>query len=102
MISAGAHKVYYIEATDEYLRDAWNALKPLLPDEGPVVCESGGLRHLLTPSLFIMLNRSDREELKDGFKKLSPLTDKIVLFDGRSFDFAPEKIHFEGKRWNIE
>ena len=101
MISAGAQKVYYIEATDDTLPHAWNALKPLLTDKGPHICESGGLRHLIHPSLFIMLNRSEREELKNSFKILSPLADKIVFFDGRSFDYSPEQIHFDGERWSI-
>jgi len=102
MIAAGATKVYYIEAIDEHLAEAWRALSPLIADAGPVVCESGGLRNLLKPSLFIMLNRSERVEIKDSFKKLSPLADKIVSFNGNSFDHAPEEIHFDGKGWEMK
>jgi len=99
MIAAGAQKVYYIEVTDSHLQDAFDELMPLLPEEGPIVCESGGLRNLIEPSMFIMLNEFGREELKEGFKKLSPLADKIVLFEGSNFDYSPEKIKFNGNKW---
>lgn len=99
MLSAGAKKVYYIEVKDDHLEDALMAIMPSIPTDTPVICESGGMRHLIEPSLFIMLNRSDSEELKTGFKKLSPLADKIVHFDGSSFDLTPEMIQFDGIRW---
>ena len=96
MLRSGAEKVYYIEVKDDHLAEAMKALMPLLPSEGPVICESGGIRQLIEPSLFIMINRNDSTEVKPGFKKFSPLADKIILFDGEGFDVSPEEIRFDG------
>ena len=100
MLTAGAHKVYYIEVLDNNLEKAMISLQPHLPD-GPVIYESGGLRFLNDPGLFILLNSSDREEVKENFKKLSPMADKLVTFDGNGFDLPPEKVFFDGEKWGF-
>ena len=51
MLRAGAKKVYYIEATDSHLETAIKALLGKIRVEGPVICESGGMRNLVRPSL---------------------------------------------------
>ena len=102
MIAAGAQKVYYLEVKDSHLQDALNDLLPLLPDKSPIVCESGGLRNFIKPSMLILLNEAGREEIKDGFTKLSPLADRIVLFEGNNFNFSPDRIQFDGKKWRID
>ena len=102
MLSAGAKKVFYIEVKDDHLEDALKAIMPSIPSDTPVICESGGMRQLIEPSIFIMLNRTGREELKAGFKKLSPLANKIIMFDGSGFDVAPELIDFDGEEWVIK
>ena len=102
MLSAGAKKVFYIEVKDDHLEDALKAIMPSIPSDTPVICESGGMRQLIEPSIFIMLNRTGREELKAGFKILSPIADKIIMFDGSGFDVAPDLIDFDGKEWCIK
>ncbi len=102
MLKNGAKNVYYIEVKDNYLREAMEALKQLVPLDGPVICESGGMRQIIKPSLFFMVNSHDKKAFKDGFKSLSPLADRIILFDGSNFDFPPEKIGFNGMKWLTE
>ncbi|MEN8224397.1 MAG: hypothetical protein ABFS05_03470 [Bacteroidota bacterium] len=102
MLSAGADKVYYIEAKDEHLEHALQSLMPMLADDTPVVCESGGMRSLIEPSLFIMLKHTAHTEMKEGYKKLSPLADRIVSFDGSGFDLRGEEIGFDGREWRFE
>lgn len=101
MIRAGASQVYYLEVLDNHLSEAFNALINITDLSGPVICESGGLRKIIEPSMFILLNRDDGRETKAGFINLSPLADKIVLFDGNEFDFLPENFLFENGRWVI-
>lgn len=100
MLAAGAAKVFYAEVQDAHLAEALDALLPLIPAGGPVICESGGLRQLVDPSLFILLRRSGQNTLKEGFRKLTPLAHHIVTFNGSDFDLPPEKIKFDGQRWS--
>jgi hypothetical protein len=102
MLRAGAKKVYYIEAKDSHLEKALKALLENVPTEGPVICESGGMRQLVEPSLSILLNRPGQTETKSAFLKLTPLADRIVMFNGKDFDFLPEKVLYDGKIWVIK
>jgi len=99
MLRAGATKVFYIEAKDTHLKEALKALFENFHIEGPVICESGGLRSLIEPSLFILLNKAGQSEMKPGFVKLLTRADKIVQFNGTDFSFNPEKIGYDGLRW---
>ena len=99
MLRAGASEVFYLEVLDNHLSEAFNSLISIADPSGPVICESGGLRKIIEPSMFIMLNRVDGREIKAGFRKLNPLADKVVLFDGKGFDLSPDKIAFESNRW---
>ena len=101
MLRAGAVKVFYIEAKDTHLKEAVKALFENFHIEGPVICESGGLRSLIEPSLLILLNKAGQSEMKPGFVKLLPRADKIVQFNGTDFSFNPEKIGYDGLRWHL-
>ena len=101
MLLSGAKKVYYIEAKDSHLLNALTALLEKIHIDGAVICESGGMRGLVEPSLMILLNKSGQSETKDGFVKLSPLANRIVLFDGKGFNIQSEEISFDGERWHL-
>lgn len=101
MLRAGASQVYYLEVLDAHLEEAMDTLLSIRQTEGPVICESGGMRSFIKPSLFIMTNSKDSQDLKAGFKNLVPLADKIIYFDGVGFDFAPERVGFDGMRWAL-
>lgn len=102
MLKEGAKQVFYLEVLDTHIKDAFLKLQEIADLSGPVICESGGLRNIIEPSLFIILNRPNRSELKEGFKKLSPFANKIVMFSGKEFNFSPEEIFFEDNTWKIK
>ena len=101
MLAAGAANVYYIEAIDSHLPQAINTLFRKVRIEGPVICESGGMRRIIEPSIFILLNKTDNTEEKAGFTELKPMADRIVMFNGKEFDLRPEDISFDGEKWHI-
>ncbi|MDT8392380.1 MAG: hypothetical protein RQ761_00950 [Bacteroidales bacterium] len=102
MLEAGAHEVYYIEATDEHLPEAFETFRKLIPVKGPVVCESGGLRDIINPSLFIMINRNDGRPDKKGFVQRLPLADLLIVFNGHDYDLHAERIRFDGSSWKYQ
>ena len=102
MLRAGAEKVFYIECTDDHLGDAMQYLLNRKEINGPVVCESGGLRKLVKPSLFLLLTRPDLKQNSGSFMQLCPLADIIVYFEKDCYDLNPEKIIYTGNRWEIQ
>lgn len=99
MLQSGAESVYYIEVLDEDLPQAFDELMKLPGMDKAVVFESGGLRELLVPSLYILINRRDGRDDKSSFIRKLPLADKIIYFEETSFSFPPENIRFNGTRW---
>lgn len=102
MLRAGAKAVFYLEVEDKHLRHAFETLLQHANLRGPVICESGGLRNFIKPSLFILVNKKGRHGHKPGFKAFSALADSIILFDGKTFSTLPESIGFTGSRWTLE
>jgi hypothetical protein len=101
MMHAGASNVFYIEVMDEHLQEALQYLAENETLNGPVICESGGMRKLLEPSLFIMLTRPDLKKETQSFHSLYPMADHIVNFQDGEFDIDPEGIVYTGNRWEI-
>jgi Molybdopterin-guanine dinucleotide biosynthesis protein len=89
MLHAGAHKVYYVECNQESLEEAFYKIKSLTQDSALIICESGGLRHLVQPGLFIMAT-NDREP-KESAKLLLPLADLTFSFT-EIISFEPQSI----------
>lgn len=101
MLQEGAARVYYIEAKDEHLKEALGKLLPLIPASTPVICESAGMRDLLSPALFIMINRNDGRIQKEGYIKKLPFADLQVTFNGTDFDQNPARFKYDGNSWRI-
>ncbi|MEE4255550.1 MAG: hypothetical protein V2I47_00785 [Bacteroidales bacterium] len=99
MLLSGASRVYYVESTDAYLSNALAHLLPLIPPGNAVICESGGLRKLIEPSLLVLMNEEGREEKKPSYLELLPLADATFTFFGDGFDPEPNIIGFNGTEW---
>ncbi len=101
MLAAGASRVFYLEVKDEHLEEAFQKLLEVAEITGPVICESGRLRDLIEPSLFILVDRNDGRQDKPGFIRYMPLADMIIRFDGTSYSIESGKVRFDGKKWTI-
>ena len=87
----GAKKSYFIQAKEDKLGDAFNAIKKLLTKDKLVVIESAALHNIIQPALFIFI-------LPDGKtidKEIEPTMEKadlIVVSNGTQFFPSPKKI----------
>lgn len=88
MLQAGAEKVYFIMAPQQYLLEAFNFLKNELKNK-IVVCESGGLIEYVVPGIFLFLNRKGEPIQKTHLLKYSPT---VIEYDGQSIDFDLDRI----------
>lgn len=53
LLQAGAQQVFFIMCKQEHLQEAFSQLTSQL-NNGPVVCESGGLHEIIKPGLFLL------------------------------------------------
>ena len=102
MLKAGAVQSYFVMTTDEYLEEAFREILTRIPANSLVVCESGGLRHLIRPGLFFMMQHPVNSGLKPDTAKLLSLADHVVTFDGPKFDFDINSIEIVDNQWKLK
>jgi molybdopterin-guanine dinucleotide biosynthesis protein A len=101
MLSAGARKAFWVRARRERLEEAAAELWRRIPPGACVVAEGGSLRRSMKPGLFVLLREPGGEDVKNSYRELLPLADRIGLFDGREWDFPPEDCRFIDGLWRI-
>ena len=78
MLRAGASEVFYIQAFDDHLRDAFKELAPYLKKDDIFICESGGLRNVVVPDLFVIIHNKNNPGMKSSAEKMIPLADCFI------------------------
>lgn len=102
LFQAGSKKVYYVQAKDDYLPEVLSCFEQILSAETPVICESGGLKDLIEPGLFLMINKENNNNIKPRAIDYRQLADKWIEFNGENFNFTAEKITFTDNEWKIK
>jgi len=102
MKQAGADQVFYLQVLDDHLADAIQALDQHIKYGNLVVCESGWVRSIVKPGLFLMMHREGEKMLKANAERFRPLVDRFIIFNGSEFDFSPEEIFIDDLRWRIK
>lgn len=97
MLKAGAHKVYYIEADDKYVSDAFRIVASEI-NSRPIICESAALRKFVHPGIFIFVDKNLTSE-HYKHEDLKEKADFIVHTFENSINFR--NIQFDGKRWKL-
>lgn len=65
MLRAGASRVYFVRAADEYLAEAFGMILESVPAATPLVCESAALRYFIEPGLFVIMTSAVSHRTKD-------------------------------------
>ncbi len=99
-LRAGAERSYFIQTTDDYLKEAFQLTSVLLDPDLPFIVESARLRHILVPELFVFIQGSDSIE-KPWAIEMRQLADTTVFSDGEEFSFNPRHVYFH-KFWKID
>ncbi len=87
----GANKSYFIQAKEDKLHLAFNAIKKLLPKDKLVIIESAALHKIIQPTLFLFVLANGK--LIDN--KIEPTieeADLIVVSTGKQFYPSSQKI----------
>jgi hypothetical protein len=100
LLKAGASEVLWLCTRQEVLPEAIEALLPQLPD-GPVVAESNSLRHLVNPSLFLMVRLKGDRATKPSARAVLPHVDRLIRSDGAAFDLDLDDLVFRDGAWSL-
>ncbi len=98
-LQAGASRVFYIQATDEFLLPAFEFVESYIAADDAVVVESAALRKWIVPGLYIFI-RKKYEKVKPSARVMIRFADRCVISDGETFSLSPDHIRFE-KNWQI-
>ncbi len=97
LLQAGAEKVYFIMAKDEFLEQAFSIIASRL-DHDIVVAESGGLIELITPGIFFFVRKKNDQITKQHYLKYQPI---MVKNGDLGFDFEVERLSYRNKHITI-
>ena len=100
-LKSGAQKVFYVQCEDEQLQVALDFLLSKIPQDAPVICESGGMRKLVAPGMFLICYHPENQNWKERLHDLLPLASKMIAFKNDQFDIDSDKIQFKNAAWQM-
>lgn len=100
MLEAGAKDVYFIQAKDEFIGDAFSELSNTFNQNDLIICETSALRKYIIPEIYLALVNDKKEELDEN---------KIILNKADYFieDYLNNKIKYtslidvDKNKWTI-
>lgn len=99
---SGSNEVYYVQGIDSTLPEILSYFDEIISSEKAIICESGGLRNLVEPGLFIMINKKNNNQIKPRALEYKKLANKWIEFNGDEFDFDVNKIAFTSNGWELK
>lgn len=100
MLEAGAVRSFFIEADREFVYEAFKQLVEIIPQNVPIICESGNLRNYLIPAVFVMLHTNGTEP-KPAALELFPLADKVLVSEAGYLQIPKNFVSFNNETWKI-
>ena len=100
MLASGASRVFFIEAEEPFIFTAFKSVLDLISPNIPIICESGGLRKYIKPSVFIMLHTKETDP-KLSSKELMPLADRVLESDFGTLHIPHNIVTFENHKWKL-
>lgn len=101
MLRAGASRVFYIRCTDEHLKDALEAFYSIISTLSVIVCESGSLRKVADPGVFIYIEEPKKQADKEKHRSIKPLADRILISERLATDFSISDIQLGADGWSL-
>ncbi len=102
MLKAGAREVFYVQTDDESLQQAFKDLQDYLSPDDMYICESGGLRHVIKPGVFLMIHNQEKTEIKKSAEKLIAMADQVITRQDDKLDFDVKRIYIEQAKWKMK
>lgn len=95
MLKAGARESLYLQCEDHVVQKAFQQLLKFIPEDAPVICESGSLAKSIQPGLHLFAGNGNKNS------KHQESADRLVHFDGEAFDLNIDQVSFIDGKWNL-
>ena len=102
MLSAGAKRAYLLIVDRNSLQKGIDAVLRILPNNALVVIESNTIRKVIEPGLFLVIKELTNHSVKQSCAEVIEFADKIVEFNNMNWDFHPDNVLIQNKRWIIK
>ncbi|MBN2349080.1 MAG: hypothetical protein JXJ22_09595 [Bacteroidales bacterium] len=102
MLQSGAAKVFFIMVNDNFLNAALQHLFDSIEINTPMVIESGGLRKVLQPGVFLFVRMLCCRVKNLDKIEYSKVADKIITNNGHNFDFGLNELKLENNEWKLQ
>ncbi len=99
MLKAGAEKVIYVQSEDDHIEEAFDAANDFIDMHGLIIVESGGLRKVLKPGVFLFLTKRGMN-IKN--KHLHQYADLVMDNGLTDIDGIIERVGVAGDKWVLE
>jgi hypothetical protein len=102
LLLAGASRAFYVQAKDNELTGAMEAFFKMVSPQSLIVCESGSLREVLKPGLFLLVNGNQLPTNKQRIAKWKPLADCLISLKDNQLDFNMEALSLNHLGWHLK
>lgn len=101
LLKAGASRVFWLRVMKAYLIEGLTAMLDMVGPDTVLVCESNSLRQVVEPAVFLMVRGRKAGAWKNSAQDVKKYADRIVVWDGRDFDFDIDRIKLIDGKWTI-
>jgi len=101
MLQAGACEVFFIQCNDMNLSGIWGEMKKLIPENVPVVCESGSFSNVYLPGMHVLVVENVPDKSKKSYFENVEKADFIVKKEEFSLENFGFEILFKGNKWTL-
>ena len=102
LLAAGASRVLWLRVLKTHLQEGFAALLEKIGDDVLLICESNSLRTVVEPALFLMTEIGSSAIWKVSAAEAQQYVDKVVVSDGRAFDFDIDRINIINGKWTLK
>ncbi len=101
LLAAGARRVFWLRVMKTHLKEGITSLLDVIGEGEVLVCESNSLREVVEPGLFLILKGRDSKDWKSSARNVKRYADRIVVGDGRGFDFDIDRVKLADGKWTM-
>lgn len=99
LLAAGASRVFWLRVMKEHLEEGIESLLDIMGPDAVCICESNSLRKVVVPGLFLIVKDRFSRRWKGSAQRVKRYADRIVISDGKDFDFDLGRIKLIDSRW---
>ena len=104
MLGAGACRVFFIRATEEWMEEALHEFFERIDPSSLVICESLGLRKLVKPGVFLLMMRNVESESGKDMTEYIALADEVCKQgnEPQIINGIIGRIRMEDRTWSLD